>query len=34
MLCIEAANAAEDAITLQPREAHVMETTLSVEALA
>jgi glucose-6-phosphate 1-epimerase len=34
MLCIEAANAAENAITLQPREAHVMETTISVEALA
>jgi glucose-6-phosphate 1-epimerase len=34
MLCIESANASEDALTLQPREAHVMETTISVEALA
>ena len=34
MLCIESANVAEDAITIQPREAHVMETTLSTEALA
>ncbi len=34
MLCIESANVAEDAVKLQPHEAHVMETTLSVEALA
>jgi glucose-6-phosphate 1-epimerase len=34
MLCIESANVAEDALKLQPHEAHVMETTLSVEALA
>jgi glucose-6-phosphate 1-epimerase len=34
MLCIESANVAEDTITIQPREAHVMETTLSTEALA
>jgi glucose-6-phosphate 1-epimerase len=34
MLCIESANVAEDALKLQPREAHVMETTLTVEALA
>jgi len=34
MLCIESANAAEDALRLQPHEAHVMETTISVEALA
>ncbi len=34
MLCIESANAMENALTLQPREAHVMETTISVEALA
>src|SRR6202012_1046597 len=34
MLCIEAANVAEDAITIQPREAHVMEAVISVEALA
>ena len=34
MLCIESANAAENAITLQPREAHVLETSISVEALA
>jgi len=33
MLCIESANAAEDALRLQPHEAHVMETTISVEAL-
>jgi D-hexose-6-phosphate mutarotase len=34
MLCIESANAMENSITLQPREAHVMETSISVEALA
>jgi len=34
MLCIESANAAENAITLRPHEAHVLETTISVEALA
>jgi glucose-6-phosphate 1-epimerase len=34
MLCIESANASENALNLQPREAHVMETTISVEALA
>src|SRR5215472_12765459 len=34
MLCIESANAAENAITLRPHEAHVFETTISVEALA
>jgi glucose-6-phosphate 1-epimerase len=34
MLCIESANASENALTLQPHEAHVMETTISVEALA
>lgn len=34
MLCVESANAAENALKLQPHEAHVMETTLSVEALA
>lgn len=34
MLCIEAANAAENAITLQPHEAHVLETSFAVEALA
>ena len=34
MLCIESANVAEDAVTLQPREAHVMETSFSLEALA
>jgi glucose-6-phosphate 1-epimerase len=33
MLCIESANAIENAITLQPREAYVMETSISVEAL-
>jgi glucose-6-phosphate 1-epimerase len=34
MICIESANAADDALKLQPHEAHVMETTISVEALA
>ena len=34
MLCVESANAAENAVKLQPHEAHVMETTISVEALA
>jgi len=34
MLCIESANAAENALRLQPHEAHVMETTLSIEALS
>ena len=34
MLCIESANAAENAITLAPREAHVMETTISIQPLA
>ena len=33
MLCVEPANAAEDALLLQPHAAHVMETTISVEAL-
>ena len=33
MLCVESANAAEDALLLQPHAAHVMETTISVEAL-
>jgi glucose-6-phosphate 1-epimerase len=34
MLCIESANAAENAVTLRPHEAHVLETTISVEALS
>jgi glucose-6-phosphate 1-epimerase len=34
MICIESANAADNALTLHPQEAHTMETTLSVEALA
>jgi D-hexose-6-phosphate mutarotase len=34
MLCVESANAIENAIILQPREAHVMETAISIEALA
>jgi D-hexose-6-phosphate mutarotase len=34
MLCVESANAIENALHLQPRAAHVMETTLSVEALS
>lgn len=33
MLCIESANAAENAITLRPHEAHIMETAISVEPL-
>lgn len=34
MLCVESANAVENAVKLQPHEAHVMETNFSVEALA
>jgi glucose-6-phosphate 1-epimerase len=34
MLCIEAANTAPDALTLHPHEAHLMETTISLEALS
>ena len=34
MLCIESANAAENALELQPREGHVLETTISIEALS
>jgi glucose-6-phosphate 1-epimerase len=30
MLCIESANANENALTLHPHEAHVMETTISI----
>jgi glucose-6-phosphate 1-epimerase len=30
MLCVESANANENALTLHPHEAHVMETTLSI----
>jgi glucose-6-phosphate 1-epimerase len=33
MLCVESANAAENVLKLQPHEAHVLETTISVEAL-
>lgn len=33
MLCIESANAIDNALTLAPHTAHVMETTLSVEPL-
>ncbi|HTV07764.1 MAG TPA: D-hexose-6-phosphate mutarotase [Candidatus Aquilonibacter sp.] len=33
MLCVESANASDDALTLRTREAHAMETTLSIEAL-
>lgn len=33
MLCVESANAIENALLLQPRAAHVMETTISIEAL-
>jgi D-hexose-6-phosphate mutarotase len=33
MLCIESANVAENALRLQPREAHVLETTLSISPL-
>ena len=31
MLCIEAANAFEDRITLAPSESHTLATTISVE---
>jgi glucose-6-phosphate 1-epimerase len=34
MLCVESANTAENAVTLRPHEAHVLETTISVEALS
>lgn len=34
MLCVESANAAENALHLQPREAHVLETSISLEPLA
>src|ERR1700744_1359060 len=34
MLCIESANVAENALTLRPHEAHVLETSFSGEALA
>lgn len=34
MLCVESANAIENAVRLQTSEAHVMETTISLEALA
>ena len=33
-VCVETANVAEDAVTLQPKEAHVMEARISVEELA
>jgi glucose-6-phosphate 1-epimerase len=33
MLCVESANAAENALTLRPHEAHVLETSIAVEAL-
>jgi glucose-6-phosphate 1-epimerase len=33
MLCVESANVAENALHLKPREAHVLETTISLEAL-
>lgn len=33
MICVESANAAENALTLRPHEAHVLETTISIEAL-
>ena len=34
MLCVESANAADNALTLRPQEAHVLETTISVEGLS
>ena len=34
MTCVEVANAADDAVTLQPNEAHSMEARVRVEALA
>lgn len=33
MLCVESANAADNALTLHPHEAHVLETTIAVETL-
>jgi glucose-6-phosphate 1-epimerase len=33
MLCVESANAADNALTLRPHEAHVLETTITVGAL-
>jgi glucose-6-phosphate 1-epimerase len=33
MLCVESANAADNALTLRPHEAHVLETTIAVGAL-
>jgi glucose-6-phosphate 1-epimerase len=33
MLCVESANAADNALTLRPHEAHALETTISIEAL-
>lgn len=34
MVCVESANAADNALLLKPREAHVLETTIAVEALS
>lgn len=34
MLCVESANAADNALTLRPHEAHVLETRISIEALS
>lgn len=34
MVCIESANAADNALLLKPREAHVLETTIAVERLS
>jgi glucose-6-phosphate 1-epimerase len=33
MVCVESANAADNALLLKPREAHVLETTITVERL-
>jgi glucose-6-phosphate 1-epimerase len=33
MVCVESANAADNALQLKPREAHVLETTIAVEGL-
>lgn len=34
MLCVESANAADNSLQLQPHAAHVLETTISLEALS
>jgi glucose-6-phosphate 1-epimerase len=33
MLCVESANAQENALMLRPHEAHVLETSIAIEGL-